>query len=472
MAASTQPLTRPRFAAATHPALAGLGPRPVIAAAVLTALLVGVLMANGAHFAFALVVAALYAPVAFMNFPLGVAIWFPSVFISYYPGLGNPAHAAALMLAIAWLGTLAGGARARPALSEHRVLVLAVIALLLWLLLSLTWSEVPGDGFWGLYMWVPPMILFAMVVTRITTEQQIRWLAYAFIAGAVLSVLIGVVSNGLSSSASAIDTATRQEGRLQGGSGDPNILAAGIVPAIALAAALASGVRTLSMRVGLGLAIAILGLGLAATESRGGLIAMVIALFAAVAVAKGRRGAIVVLAALSLGGAAIWFVNTPSGLERITSFDGGGNGRSDLWNVGWDMANDHPINGVGLSNYQDRAADYVRRPREIQFVELIAEKPHVAHNTYLQLWAETGLVGLFLFLGVSAAAMRAALRAGREFDVLGDVPMATLARAVFVGIVAILAASVFLTNGHDSRLWLLFGLSAALLALARGRQTA
>ena len=136
------------------------------------------------------------------------------------------------------------------------------------------------------------------------------------------------------------------------------------------------------------------------------------------------------------------------------------------------MGQDHPIVGVGLSNYQDRAADYVRRPREIQFVELIAEKPHVVHNTYLQLWAETGLIGLLLFLGVATTALQTALRAARSFDAQGDDGLATLSRAVFVGILALLAASLFLTNGHDSRLWLLFGMSAALLALAASRRTA
>jgi O-antigen ligase len=194
---------------------------------------------------------------------------------------------------------------------------------------------------------------------------------------------------------------------------------------------------------------------------------MVVALGAAIAVAKGRRAAIVALTALLIGGAGLWFVNSPAGLERMTTFDGGGNGRSDLWAVGADMARDHPLFGVGLSNFQDLARDYVTRPRELQFVELIAEHPHVTHNTYLQLVAETGIVGLLLFLAVVGAAMRSALRAATRFDALGDDAHATLARAVFVGILAVMAASVFLTNGHDSRLWLLLGLAVVLNALSK-----
>jgi O-antigen ligase len=287
------------------------------------------------------------------------------------------------------------------------------------------------------------------------------------VAGAALSVLIGLASNGLTSSASAIDTATSQEGRLQGGAGDPNVLAAGLVPAIVLAAALASGARGAGARWALGFAILVMGVGVAATESRGGMLAMVVALVASLAVAKGRRVAIVALAAFAIGGAAAWFVNSPSGWERITSFDGGGNGRSDLWAVAGDMAHDHPIVGVGLANFQERAGEYVRRPRELQFVDLIAEEPHVAHNTYLQFVAENGLLGLAIFLALAAAALHAALTAGRRFDANGDDPLATLSRAVFVGILALMTASIFLTNGHDSRLWLLFGLAAILAQLSR-----
>jgi O-antigen ligase len=292
-----------------------------------------------------------------------------------------------------------------------------------------------------------------------------RWLAISFIAGAVISVIIGLTGS-IDTGSSALQTATQQEGRLQGGAGDPNVLAAGIVPAIALATGLIAVARGTLERIALGLTLLLLGVGLAATESRGGLLAMGLAVIVSIVVAKGRRAGIVILTLLALGASGVWFANQPSALQRVTSFNGGGNGRSSLWHVGWAMAQDHPIVGVGFGNFTAESEKYVRRPTTLQFIDLIVEKPHVTHNTYLQLWDETGLIGLGLFLGVCAISLRTALRAATRFDALGDDAMATLSRATFVALVAIMAASFFLTNGHDSRWWLLLAMGPALWGVA------
>ena len=84
------------------------------------------------------------------------------------------------------------------------------------------------------------------------------------------------------------------------------------------------------------------------------------------------------------------------------------------------MGTDHPIVGVGLNNYLVRSPEYARDVGTLRFAELIAERPHVVHNTYLQLFAETGLIGLGLFLIVVIGCLRlvsrrvAAVRGGRR----------------------------------------------------------
>ena len=441
-------------------------PSPIVAAALAAALVVGLLMTARPSLGFALVIALIYAPIVLINFQLGLALWFPLIFISFFPGLHHGVHAAAVLVGLAWVGTLAAQrGTLRATLRPHeRILALAAV-LLLWAILSLSWAEVPHFGLQTLQVWIPAAFLFLMVLSRFTTTKHLRWLAISFVAGAVISVVIGLIVS-IDTGASALQTATEQEGRLQGGSGDPNVLAAGIVPAIILAAALIVSARSLLGRIALGLSLVLMGVGFAATESRGGMLAMGLALIVSIVVAKGRRGAVVLITLLAVGAAGVWFVNQPSALQRVTSFDGGGNGRSALWRVGWEMAQDHPIVGVGFGNFTAQSEKYVRRPTTLEFVELIVEKPHVPHNTYLQLWAESGIIGLALFLALCAASLRAALRAASRFDAIGDDAMATLSRAVFVALISIMAASFFLTNGHDARWWLLLAMGPALSACA------
>ena len=102
------------------------------------------------------------------------------------------------------------------------------------------------------------------------------------------------------------------DGRLRGGLDDPNYLAAGIVPSIAMAvglvpwacAARSAGSRSPAMCV-------ILVLGLGATESRGGLIAAIVATVAALVVAKRGRILVIAFIAIMVGLVAIWFAATP-----------------------------------------------------------------------------------------------------------------------------------------------------------------
>jgi O-antigen ligase len=287
-----------------------------------------------------------------------------------------------------------------------------------------------------------------------------------FIAGAVLSVTIGLIANGLAGSTSAYETATSTEGRLQGGSGDPNYLAAGIVPALALCGGLLQIWRDALARLALWLAMLLLIVGLVATQSRGGALAAITALLAAIVISKGRRAVLLagVTALLAVGG--VWLAANPEAVDRFTRTDQGGDGRSDLWAVAWAMGSQKPVTGVGLDNYEKQAADYVLDVGTLQFAGLVAERPHVTHNAYLQAFAELGVPGILLLLSVFGATVITAWQAARRFARNADREGTALARALVVGLVGMMTASVFLSNGEDQRMWLLMGLAPAMLVMA------
>lgn len=130
------------------------------------------------------------------------------------------------------------------------------------------------------------------------------------------------------------------------------------------------------------------------------------------------------------------------------------------------MAEDHPVAGVGLGDFAVRSSEYVREPGSLEFVRLIAERPHAVHNMYLQLLTELDIVGLGLFQAVAVACMAASWRAASLLDTARDFATAVIARAVLLAQFAMLVAGIFISYPTDECLWVLLALGPAFLAVA------
>jgi len=450
--------TAPRAALSLPP----LPPLAVAAAAIGLALVAGALIAADPPKGVAFVIALCYAPIVLTNLPVGIALWLPTTFFTAIDGVDTVSQAGALLIAVAWLGTLWRGREAtlpRGVVVQQWTLALFVV----WLAFSIGWAESPDDALTVLTPWVASAILFVVLVTSEVDERQLQLIVGAYVGGVALSALAGLLG-GLEG-ASDVSAVTEQQGRLQGGSGDPNYLAAAIVPAIALACGLLASVRGELTRIWLIGSIPVLVLGLAATESRGGLLAAFVAIVVSVVVTRRGRIWVVALIALTVGMAAVWFAATPTAWERVSTLEGG-NGRGSLWKVAWEMSNDHPLLGVGIGNFPLNSPDYARGYGELELVTFIAERDHVVHNVYLQLLAETGLVGIALLLALACMSFIACARAIRSFERAQSWALASLTRAVAVALAGGLAASFFISNGSDFQIWVLLALGPALLALA------
>ena len=449
-------------------------PAPIAAAALVAAITVGTLLARDPKLGLGLLIAMAYVPLVMLNLPLGIVLWVVLTFIQGLSVVSVAPNVTAILIGLAWLGTVRSRRDwAAAVYQRHRKLLITGLLFVVWTMLTALWARDP-DLVWAGEFWQLPVALaiFAVLIGSFPSRRWAILLAGAFVAGATLSVLIGLASDGLNPAGDAIASAGA-EGRLQGASGDPNYLAAGCVPALAIAAALIGVTRNVMMKWGLTAMMAVLVAGLTASESRGGFIAAIVAVGCAVLVNKRQRARVVGVIAVAASVTAMYFVAYPETFERVTSVDGGGNGRTDLWYFAWRMTEEHPLAGSGLNNYPLVAKDYVHEPGVRDFSFLVTETPHVAHSVYLQLLAETGVIGLTLFLVVVAGCLRAALVAGRRFDDLDERAMAGLARAAFVAMVGMLAASFFISNLTDRRMWILLALGPILLALAsRPQQTA
>ena len=131
------------------------------------------------------------------------------------------------------------------------------------------------------------------------------------------------------------------------------------------------------------------------------------------------------------------------------------------------MAEANLVTGVGAGNFRDSSAHYVlTEPGAIANTEFIIDQPRFAHNIYLEILAELGVIGLALFCALVGAAIGTGVRAARRFGRDGDAEMALLSRAVVVALVALLAMDFFLSDQFSKQLWLLLALCPAMLSIA------
>lgn len=142
-------------------------------------------------------------------------------------------------------------------------------------------------------------------------------------------------------------------------------------------------------------------------------------------------------------------------IERIQEIpryeeDASSMGRIVAWGVGWKMMLDRPFTGVGLDCFELPGV-YTQYDQEF--------KAHVAHNTYVQLGAEAGMVALLLFLILNAVALRQ-LRAVRRGS--KDEQTRMLCVSIRNSLFLYFAGSVFLSVENREILYILLGVVVAL----------
>ncbi|MFN8161330.1 MAG: O-antigen ligase family protein [Solirubrobacterales bacterium] len=428
--------------------------------------LVGILMAWNTLFGVALLFAMVYAPLAMINLPLAAGLWMPLLFLEGLPGALLVPEAGAIVIGAAWFGeVIRTNSWQRRQLLRHRRLFTLAGLTVLWFALSLIWAAQPGSGLGLLVSSAEVAVFFALIATIPSRRSELRIIAAGFVAGATLSALIGIVGQviGLSD--------VVQDGRLQGAAGDPNFFAGQLVGGLALACGLLATTRNAAARIWLAASLFVLAYGIVASQSRGGFAALIVAAIAALIAVRRYRAQVLLLVAGIGAVLALWLASDPGAWERISTSgsrsagSAGGSGREDLWTIALRMSGDHPINGVGYNNFAVQAPNYTREPGTLTGV-IHVENHQEVHNAYLSLLAETGFIGLALFLGVTGACVAAAVRAGRKFASAGDPRAEVFSQSIAVALAGMLGAAFFLSQAADKRIWVLMGMAAASLSIS------
>jgi O-antigen ligase len=142
----------------------------------------------------------------------------------------------------------------------------------------------------------------------------------------------------------------------------------------------------------------------------------------------------------------------------------------DLWTVGWRMVEAHPVRGVGTGQFQTSSVHYLLRPGFIQRGDFILSTPKVAHNTYLNILAELGIVGTTLFGIIVAFSVACLYLAARAFARIEDRGMEILVRGLLAGVGGYLVTLMFISENYSKFFWVVLALGPAMLAVARAEE--
>jgi O-antigen ligase len=436
----------------------------VTASLLAAAVLLGSLAGLDPRLAVAAAFGLLFVALVFHDVMIGVCLMAVLAFVDALPAFGGAlslAKVAGGVLALSWLASVMTG-RGRDILSAHPLLTYALVLFCAWTGLSGTWAEDSAATVEALIRYAPNVLLIAIVYTAVRERRHAEWLVGAIVAGALLTAVLAVADP-------AADPSVLDDGRAEGLAGGANELAAALVVGVCLCLAFAARQPGGSLRRALFVAAtALCAAGIFLSLSRGGLLALGAALVTGV-LAGGRWRAPMAAAALGLVAlTVVWFTMFASlpARERVMDMGGGGTGRTDIWTIGWRMVEDRPLLGVGAGNFPIASVHYLLEPGMIERDDFVLTSPKVAHNTVLQVLAETGIPGAALFCGIVLFCLGAALVAAQRFERAGDRDLELLARGVFAALVGYLVAAFFISENYSKVLWMLFATGPALLAVA------
>jgi O-antigen ligase len=428
---------------------------------------VGILAGVDPKLAIGAAVGLSFAGLVIANITAGVCLFVVASFLEVLGNVGGSVgvtKAFGFLLVVSWFAAVSTRNEAEnDFITAHPTMTYVLAIFVAWSGLSLLWAYSGSAVINASFRYFQNLLLFLIVFTAIRRREHAVWMTSAFVGGATIAAIIAIIYH---PSASEYDVA-----RGSGTVGDPNELAAVLVAGVILAGVLVVLLRRSPLlRLAAAGAALLCALGLFITFSRGGLVALACAMVASVFVAGRWRPVIVTtMTCIALLGVAYFGLFAPqSSRDRVTKLDGG-TGRTDIWRIGGRMVSAHPVRGVGSGNFALVSGRYLLRKPGVVRHDYFIREPKVAHNMYLHVLAELGIVGLSLFAAILAFAATCAFKAARRFAGAGDRDMELLTRGLILALIGLLAADFFLSGQFSKQLWLLLGLAPALLAIAKTR---
>ena len=237
-----------------------------------------------------------------------------------------------------------------------------------------------------------------------------------------------------------------------------NDLASYAILVLAMSAFLLAGRYDRWIRIAAFLGAGSLSLLIILTQSRGAFLGLSLGFLLMLLRSRSRAkilrfGALASLAVVLVAPGDVWErfsrMKYLSSTETIAEADGSADQRYTLLQVGYAIAKSNLVKGVGLGAYPNAHGIYAEERDEWRH----GRGNRDTHNLYLNLVAETGIPGAFLFIGILTSTLLFAAKVERRLRITMHVEAEQL-RILRFGLIAYLIAAIFGTFHRVSFLYL------------------
>jgi hypothetical protein len=362
-------------------------------------------------------------------------------------------------------------------IQPYILLVFLAVLILSWMIADRSWGVVPE----AILQFAPSLTMFVLTACSVDSLQKLRTVTSLVVAFSLLVLAQGVAAYhfGINEKKFLLDPARRERSRQVAempeqsaaaepeepdepdqpaddedgdakrirGLGmlhDPNDLALTFVAALPLVSIRVRRPRVPRYLLELLLSAA-LCYGVYLTHSRGGAVGLLFVLLCIMAKRIGRWRAVMLAGVLAIAALAMDI----GGGRTFSTQDESAADRIDAWMEGLQMLKSQPVIGVGYRQFTEHHS-------------------MTAHNSFVLCFAETGLVGYFLWLsllGTSLLQLQRLKHLPRSIPSEPDI--GRLASILQTALIGFMVAAFFLSRTYVPFLYLLIGLSAALVLIAR-----
>lgn len=312
---------------------------------------------------------------------------------------------------------------------------------------SLAFSTNLDRGFESLMVYLKVIALYILIVNIIDTPRFLKAILWVIILSALSVSLFGMyqfVSTPLFAGGLNRIASTRE---------DPNNLALTLVSVIPLAIALLKIEKKNTTKAILALASLTMFFAILLTLSRGGFLALGVILF--LLIAQTRRKTVAVLLLLSIIGPSLLLLPTEVwervGTIGLTSVDRSIQMRVELLKGGLKMFLDHPLFGVGIGNFITHSVRYSG-----------VLVPSFAHNMFLHVAAETGVLGVLFFSSLIWITWRVLRRVQKLAFRERDSVFYQISQGLEISLIGFCVASLFLSQHFNKMLWIIMALTTSI----------